>query len=116
MSESKFEIRVVDTPGSRQYNVGLKVETTTPLGAKEILATIEEALLGVGVQPLFAQAAQIMPEPVPCHSWRLIDGGNDMAHCDQTEGHAGDYHTAHGVPPWTDEDHKRSMEAVNDDA
>lgn len=49
-------------PETRKYKVGLLVETETPLMAKDILATIEEALLGVGVRPSYATAEQYTPK------------------------------------------------------
>jgi hypothetical protein len=50
----------------------------------------------------------------PCPSWRLIDGGNDTASCDQTAGHEG-LHTRHRVPSWTDEDARLSAQMMDED-
>lgn len=45
----------------RKYQIALLVETDTPLMGKDMLDTIEEALTGVGVRPIAAQAREITP-------------------------------------------------------
>lgn len=46
----------------RKYKLGILVETESALMAKDILATIEQALLAVGVRPSYAHAEQYFPK------------------------------------------------------